>query len=102
MNNKKKLKNLQTENAKLANSKIYANYSLCRNYRILWYNAKKLFNARKICGFWVSNGSVRIKEEVESEPLQIEHQSQLSELFPNFDFTAPLIPMEKKKVQVES
>ena len=100
MVNKKKLKNLKTDNAKFANSKIYANYSLCRNYRSLWYNAKKLFNVEKINGFWVTNGSVRIKVHFDSDPIMIEHQSQLSKLFPTFDFNAPLVVKRKENERV--
>lgn len=87
--NKKKLKGLKPKKVNLGGNAIYANYSLCPAYRKLWYRAKLLFQAQRIHSFWISNGTLKLRVTDSSEPLLIEHQSQLSGLFPNFSFNSP-------------
>ena len=91
MKNKMKLKNVDKKKLKVGNEPLYANYSLCREYRKLWHNAKKLFHAEEIEAFWVTNGCVRLKVESDDRPVPIEHQTDLARLFPSFNFNAPLI-----------
>ena len=94
MKNKSMLKNVDKKKLNLGNEFIYANYSLCREYRKLWYNSKKLFYADLIDSFWVTNGTVRLKVESEDPPSLIEHQSDLAMLFPKFNFNAPIVNRE--------
>ena len=60
--NKKKLKQLKPESLNLpASVKIYINESLCPYYKKLWTKCKKLWDAKRIVSFWVSNGSIKLK-----------------------------------------
>ena len=88
------LKNVDKKKLNLGNEFIYTNYSLCREYRKLWYNSKKLFYADLIDSFWVTNGTVRLKVESEDPPSLIEHQPDLVMLFPKFNFNAPIVNRE--------
>ena len=93
--NKSKFKDLtgeQRSKLNLGNNKIYANYSLCKAYGTLWFNAKKLYAAGKIDGFWVSNGAIKINRKGETLPTLIEHQSDLAAVAPEFDFDDFVIP----------
>ena len=93
MVNKKKLRDIDSEKHSLGNNKIYANFSLCKAYGSLWYNCKKLFHAEEISGFWVANGGmVKFKMEPDSDPILLEHQADLDQWFPDFDFAAPIAP----------
>ena len=59
---KKKLKQLKPESLSLpAPVKIYINESLCSYYQKLWTKCTKLWDAKRILSFWVSNGSIRVK-----------------------------------------
>ena len=97
LRNKAKLKSLDKEKLDLDETPIYANFSLCPEYRKLWYNSKKLFLAKHIHAFWVSNGAVKIKIEEDDDPCLIEHQSDLVKRFPHFDFTAPIVVQKEVK-----
>ena len=60
--NKNKLKQLKPESLNLpASLKIYINESLCPYYEKLWTKCKKLWDAKRILSFWISNGSLRVK-----------------------------------------
>ena len=60
--NKEKLKQLKPESLSLpAHVKTYINESLCPYYKKLWIKCTKLWDAKRILSFWVSNGSIRVK-----------------------------------------
>ena len=60
--NKKKLKLLKPESLNVpAGVKIYINESLCPYYKKLCTKFRKLWDAKRILSFWVSNGSIRVK-----------------------------------------
>ena len=52
-------------------SKIFVNQSWCSYYRLLWSSSKKLHGRGIIFGWYVSNGSVKIKLHANSRPLYI-------------------------------
>ena len=80
--NKKKLKQLKPESLNLpAGVKIYINESLCPYYKKLWTKCKKLWDAKRILSFWVSNGSIRVKLINENVSI-ITHDCDLEKLFP--------------------
>ena len=87
---KRNLKNIDKKKLKLGNNNIYINHSLCRDYRRIWNNARKLFNDGKITSFWVSNGTVRIALSEDSPPISILHRSKLEELFSGYDLDGPI------------
>ena len=81
--NKKKLKNLDPEILNLpSDTKIYINESLCKYYKKLWSKCKKLWDAKHILSFWVSNGSIRVKLKNEAVSI-ITHDCDLANLFPD-------------------
>ena len=86
--NKHKMKNLNKKKLNLTGN-IYVNYSLCRDYRRLWYHARMLHNDGHIAKFWVSGGTVKIAMALDSSPISILHKSKLEELFPGRDFDSP-------------
>ena len=80
--NKKKLKQLKPESLNLpAGVNIYINESLCPYYKKLWTKCRKLWDAKRILSFWVSNGSIRVKLVNESVSI-ITHDCDLEKLFP--------------------
>ena len=80
--NKKKLKQLKPESLNLpASVKIYINESLCPYYKKLWTKCKKLWDAKRILSFWVSNGSIRVKLVNENVSI-ITHDCDLEKLLP--------------------
>lgn len=91
MANKKHLSGIDKKKLRLGPNKVYANYSLCPAYRHLWWNCKKLHAAGHIHSFWVSGGTVKLTVQSESLPTAILHQSQLSDLFPGFNFRAEIV-----------
>ena len=86
---KRNLKNVDKQKLNLR-SNIYINHSLCRDYRRIWYNARKLFSDQKIAKFWVSNGTVKIALSENAPPISILHKSKLEELFPGHDLDGPI------------
>ena len=42
-------------------SPVYTNDSLCFYYKKLWSKCKKLWSNKFIFGYWVSNGSIKIR-----------------------------------------
>ena len=82
LQNKNKLKQLKSESLNLpASLKIYINESLCPYYKKLWTKCKKLWDAKRILSFWVSNGSIRVKLVNENVSI-ITHDCDLEKLFP--------------------
>ena len=87
--NKKKLKNVDKKKLCLKDN-VYVNYSLCRDYRKLWYYARKLNHDGKIARFWVSNGTIKVGVTLESPPISILHRRNFEEMFPGYDLDGPL------------
>ena len=80
--NKKNLKQLKHESLNLpADVKIYINESLCPYYKKLWTKCGKLWDAKRILSFWISNGSIRVKLVNENVSI-ITHDCDLEKLFP--------------------
>ena len=102
MRNKAKLKNIDKNKLGLNNNAIYANFSLCPEYRRLWYNSKKLFMSKNIQAFWVTNGTVKVVVEEGESPHLIEHQSDLVNLFPTYNFAAPIVTQNAAQSSDES
>ena len=66
MNNKKKLKSMKPQNIGLSSgSKIYIYESLCKCYKYLWWKYKLLQTRYSIQSFWVTNGSIRIRHQID-------------------------------------
>ena len=64
MNNKKKLKTMKPQNIGLPSGyKIYINESVCKYYKYLWWKYKLLQTRGNIQSFWVTNGSIRIRNQ---------------------------------------
>ena len=79
---KKKLKQLKPESLNLPISvKIYINESLCPYYKKIWTKWKKLWDAKRILTFWISNGSIKVKLVNENVSI-ITHDCDLEKLFP--------------------
>jgi len=69
-----------------AGTSIYINESLTSYYKMLWSKAKKLYKDKKIHTFYTSNGTVKIKLRMDSNPISITHRQDLDNLFPDIDF----------------
>ena len=78
---KHKLKNIALCNhdeSKNSNSrKIFINQSLCSYYRRLYDMVKDLSNEGLIDSFWISNGTIKIRQSSQSKPVSITHESYL-------------------------
>ena len=57
--------------------KIFINQSLCSYYRKLYGLVKALSNEDLIDSFWISNGTIKIRESSQSKPVSITHESDL-------------------------
>ena len=67
MHVKKELKDLDSTDLDLpAGTKLSINDSLCSYYRVLWSEAKKLWNEKKIYFYFDVNGTVRIRLQEKS------------------------------------
>ena len=67
-------------------SKIFVNQSLCYYYGLLWPGSKKLHDKGRIFGWYLSNGSIKIKLYENSRPLNISHIEDFKKYFPDVDF----------------
>ena len=86
--NKKMIKQLKPETLTLsAGVKIYINESLCPYYKNFWTKCRKLWDAKQILSFWVSNGSIRVKLVNENLSI-ITHDCDLVKLFPGHSLIA--------------
>ena len=77
---KKKLKSLNLESMGIS-SPIFINDSLCAYYKKLWAKCKMLWLNKYIYGFWVSYGSIKIKESESLLPVTITHDVDLENKF---------------------
>ena len=66
---------------------IYINQSLCPYYKSLWSKSKKLRSLGRIHSFFISNSSIKVKIQENSEPLSITHKSDLTNHFPDVDLS---------------
>ena len=62
---------------------VYINDSLCFYYKKLWSKCKKLWSNKFIFGYWVSNGSIKIRISERSPVKVISHIVDLEKLFPD-------------------
>ena len=62
---------------------VYINDSLCFYYKRLWAKCKKLWTNKFIFGYWVSNGSTKIRISERSPVKVISHIVDLEKLFPD-------------------
>ena len=88
--NRKKAQNISEEKRKLRSInlydhntdtnnkwKIFINQSLFPNYRKLYGMVKDLNNEGLIDPFWIANGTIKIRESLQSKPISITHESDL-------------------------
>ena len=84
---KKQLKTTDlSQNGFLPNTIVFVNESLCSYYRFLWSECKKVWSKNSIVFFWISNGSVRIKECENSPAMLVSH---ISDLVKRFNINVP-------------
>ena len=62
---------------------VYINDSLCFYYKKLWSKCKNLWSNKFIFGYWVSNGSIKIRISESSPVKVISHIVDLEKLFPD-------------------
>ena len=76
-----KLRNIALYNhdeSKNGNStEIFINQSLCLYYRVLYDLVKDFSNEDFVVSFWISNGTIKIRESSQSKPVSITHESDL-------------------------
>ena len=71
---------------KLGYDKIFVNANLCPYYSHISWKCRKLRKANHIYATWEINGTVVLKLHENDKYLKILHESDLDNLFPNFDF----------------
>ena len=84
--NKKKLSTVAATLGLPEGTKIFINENQSRNMKELSYNARLLKRGGMISDTWFSNAAVRIKKLDESV-VKITHESDLYQLFPEFQFS---------------
>ena len=62
---------------------VYINDNLCFYYKTLWSKCKKLWSNKFIFGYWLSNGSIKIRIPELSPVKVISHIVDLEKLFPD-------------------
>ena len=68
---------------------IFVNQSLSTYYRVLWSKAKRLHSLKRICSFYVSGGTVKIKISENSLPIPITYVNDFKEHFPDVNLAPP-------------
>ena len=68
-------------------TQIFVNQSLCPYYKLLWSKNKKLRSLGKIHSFFISNGTIKIKLQENSNPEPITHSSDFDKFFPDVDLS---------------
>ena len=70
--------NLYDDNTDTNNKrKIFSNQSLCPYCRKLYSVVQDLNNEGLIDSFWITNGTIKIRESSQSKPISITHESDL-------------------------
>ena len=70
---------LTIERILVIKSKLFLNHSLCPYYRMLHVRVKELAKQGLIDSFWISNGTIKMKELSESQPVSITHLTDLED-----------------------
>ena len=84
---KNDLRKLNTTNLDLPErSNTFVNQSLCSYYRLLWSTSRKLHGKGRVFGWYVSNGSIKIKLQENRRPLYISHMEDFKKYFSDVDF----------------
>ena len=86
--NRKKLKDVDGTVYGLQ-KKVLIFDSLCQAYGSLRYKCKQLWDANHIHSFWVSGGKVFLKIKDGEVSALIDHECEITKLFPNIDFSQP-------------
>ena len=85
---KKKLSKLTFEDINLArDTKIFVNQSLCAYYRFLWSKSKPLHKMGLIFGYFVSNGTIKIRKQENGPTISITHVSGFEKYFPGVNLS---------------
>ena len=58
---------------------LFLNQSLCPYYRMLYGRVKELAREGLVDSFWISNGTIKMKELSESQPVSITHLIDLED-----------------------
>ena len=67
------------KNFSIKKLKLFLNQSLCPYYRLLYGRVKELARDNLIDSFWISNGTIKMKELSESQPVSITHLTDLED-----------------------
>ena len=67
------------KNFSIKKLKLFLNQSLCPYYRLLYGRVKELARDDLIDSFWISNGTIKMKELSESQPVSITHLTDLED-----------------------
>ena len=67
------------ENFSNKKPKLFFNQSLCPYYRMLYGRVKELAREGLVDSFWISNGTIKMKELSESQPVSITHLIDLED-----------------------
>ena len=85
---KKDLSKLTFEDINLArDTKIFVNQSLCAYYRVLWSKSKALHKMGLIFGYFVSNGTIKIRKQENGPAISITHVSDFEKYFPGVNLS---------------
>ena len=68
-------------------TQIFVNRILCPYYKSLCSNSKKLRSLGKIHSFFISNSTIKIKLQENSNPEPITHSSDFDKFFPDVDLS---------------
>ena len=63
--------------------------NLTKYYKTLWSKIKRLHAMKQIHSYYVSNGTVKVKLEENSQPISITHASDFDKHFPGIDLSHP-------------
>ena len=82
LSGKKKLKTINLSQKGFSpNTIVFINESLCSYYIFLWLECKKIWSKILIVSFWVSNGSIRIKQSENSPAILVSHINDMLKRF---------------------
>ena len=85
---KKDLSKLTFEDINLArDTKIFVNQSLCAYYRVLWSKSKALHKMGLIFGYFVSNGTIKIRKQENGPTISITYVSDFEKYFPGVNLS---------------
>ena len=68
-------------------TQIFVNQSLYPYYILLWSKNKRLRSLGKIHSFFMSNSTIKIKLQENSNPEPITHSSDFGKFFPDVDLS---------------